>query len=341
MIKQLPSITGLRAISIVFVLFAHVRTNNFGVYDSPGGQIGVNIFFVISGYLITLLLLAEEKNNGEISLKNFYLRRTLRIFPVYYFLLLIYFILQIIGILHFSKISWITSLTYTKYIGGQDLETNHFWSLAIEEQFYLAWPIVFKFFKRIRVPFSFVVIILVTLVRLFSNIEDMHMLTRADALMWGCVFALYNDKLKQFLENAVRANSFVIIFPFIALLVCLLIKRALNIPGANVNFIKAFLGSFGLFTNLAVGFIILVSINFKTIFSALLNTGLMIYIGRLSYSIYLWQEIFFSPRLKPLSDFPLNLLYILIVANLSYFFVEKPFLRLKTKFVGKRVLASS
>ena len=82
--KQIPSLNGLRAISIAIVIIFHAGFRNLGYANFPGGQLGVNIFFIISGFLITLLLIEEEKVSKKISLKKFYLRRIFRIFPAYY-----------------------------------------------------------------------------------------------------------------------------------------------------------------------------------------------------------------------------------------------------------------
>ena len=104
--KKLPSLNGLRAISIFLVLFDHLQIKYYIFsetlpkyflpirYFLEDGHLGVNVFFVISGFLITTLLLKEEQKNKTVSLKKFYIRRTLRIFPAYYTLLLVYFILQ-------------------------------------------------------------------------------------------------------------------------------------------------------------------------------------------------------------------------------------------------------
>src|SRR6476659_7374830 len=123
-IKKLPSLNGLRAISILLVIASHYVMYYFNVNHVPLddtlvsfnlGHLGVNVFFVISGFLITSLLLREEEVAGNISLKNFYARRTIRIFPAYYFVLIVYGVLQLLHIISISKTSWITAITYTKY----------------------------------------------------------------------------------------------------------------------------------------------------------------------------------------------------------------------------------
>ncbi|HEX8459838.1 MAG TPA: acyltransferase, partial [Segetibacter sp.] len=253
--EYIPSLNGLRAISIFFVLFAHVLLKNFNFSENPGGQIGVNIFFVISGYLITLLLLREEENNGFISLKNFFIRRTIRIFPIYYILLLVYLILEIAGILRFSTNSWIASITYTKYFLHEkngDWESGHLWSLSIEEHFYLIWPLVFKILKNYRIHFAFLVIIVVTTIRLTTDISVMHIVTRADALLWGCVFAIFNNQIVDFFKSR---NRLVALVPFLTLLSVLAFKRVFTLMKVDhfENYVTAFLGSYGLVTNICIG----------------------------------------------------------------------------------------
>jgi len=101
--------------------------------------------------LITSLMIYEEDLYKTISIKNFYIRRILRIFPAYYFLLLVYLLLQFIGAIYISKTSWLTAFTYTKYFNWcLDWDTSHAWSLSVEEHFYLIWPLLFKFGKKYR-----------------------------------------------------------------------------------------------------------------------------------------------------------------------------------------------
>ncbi len=333
--EKIPSLNGLRAISIIFVLFGHVLINNFKHLDAPGAQIGVNIFFVISGFLITLLLIKEENKFGFISLKNFYVRRVIRIFPVYYFILLVYFILQLSNVFHLTTFSWITSLTYTKYFHYPvDMESEHFWSLSVEEHFYLIWPCIFYFFRNYRIHFAVTIIIIVPFVRLFTDVPVMHLFTRADSLMWGCLFAIYYNKILSYLQSNAKK---LLVTPFLLLIACLVTKRIVTLFFPDFKFLEhltiAFAGSFGTITNICIGLIIIISINYKeNIWFSFLNNRIMNYLGVLSYSIYIWQEMFFSESLGIFSKFPYNICYIFIAAALSYNLIELPFLKLKDKF---------
>src|SRR5580692_6717505 len=133
---KLPSLYGLRACSIAFVILYHFFRFTYPIDDDIllripflSGRFGVNVFFVISGFLITYLLMKEEDKTGTVSLKDFYIRRVLRIFPAYYFLLLVYFILQELGYIHISHEAWLTALTYTKYLNYlHEYYTSHAWS---------------------------------------------------------------------------------------------------------------------------------------------------------------------------------------------------------------------
>jgi peptidoglycan/LPS O-acetylase OafA/YrhL len=144
--QRLPSLDGLRAVSIALVIGSHA----LGMFELPSwlqpfafivnGNLGVRIFFCISGFLITYLLLQERKRTGSIDLKAFYIRRALRIFPANYLFIAV---LATISFADWTKIptcNLLTALTYTKNYGCDGPLEGHLWSLGVEEQFYLLWP---------------------------------------------------------------------------------------------------------------------------------------------------------------------------------------------------------
>jgi peptidoglycan/LPS O-acetylase OafA/YrhL len=155
--KRIPSLDGLRAISIIFVIFAHTAGGMnlpewVGRLELSLGPFGVRIFFAISGFLITSLLLYEKNKRGEISLSAFYKRRALRILPVYYFYILTVLVLdRFVGPTSIAPSSFFGAATFTTRLWGDwrhndfpssDWPLFHTWSLSVEEQFYLLWPIV-------------------------------------------------------------------------------------------------------------------------------------------------------------------------------------------------------
>ena len=145
--ERLHSLDGLRAISILLVLVGHVA----GTVNSPGfllplhnlGNFGVKIFFVISGFLITLLLLAEISRYGRIDMRGFYLRRCFRIFPAFYFFIGFVVLANAGGFLDLHANDVLHAATFTmNYHHDRAWALNHSWSLAVEEQFYLLWPLL-------------------------------------------------------------------------------------------------------------------------------------------------------------------------------------------------------
>src|SRR4051812_4266975 len=147
--NRLPSLDGLRALSILAVLFGHVAGTRGAYQPLPFmgslAILGVRVLFVLSGFLITFLLLKEQARTGAISLRAFYFRRMLRIFPVFYAFLLGVALLKTGGILH---VPWVDLVTAGSFLGDfrtADWNVSHFWSLSTEEQFYFFWPALLVF----------------------------------------------------------------------------------------------------------------------------------------------------------------------------------------------------
>jgi peptidoglycan/LPS O-acetylase OafA/YrhL len=347
-----PGLYGLRAISILLVLFFHFDFGFPSVPDSlqwakpffdllHDGQMGVNIFFVISGFLITSLMLQEEAAYGKVSLKDFYLRRTLRIFPAYYFLLLLYAVLQYNGIIHLEPYPWITAITYTKYLNWYyEWYTPHAWSLSMEEQFYLVWPVIFTYAPRFRTITMVVLLFIPPFVKAYDfkqDIELFNILTifeRIDAIAVGCLVALYKDKIIR-----VLSRDWTLTF-WTALII--LMMNTFKVTPTTPYLIKVYivmLGStFGLVANVAIAAIVLYSVfGPRSLWFRFLNTRPMIYLGLLSYSIYLWQQFFAVNSDYWFTNRPWEFLGILVTALFSYYVVEKPFLKLKARFSHLRI----
>jgi peptidoglycan/LPS O-acetylase OafA/YrhL len=342
---KLPSLNGLRAISILTVVLFHlIHFNTATVQETLfripifNGRLGVNMFFVISGFLITYLLLKEENKFGVISLKDFYVRRTLRIFPAYYFLLSVYWLLQRSRLIYISPQEWLTSLTYTKYLTMNEYYTSHTWSLAVEETFYLFWPMAFMLGDKIRKRVAFFLILIVPIVRVFASrstapwLSEQSLFTRIDAIAMGCFFALYKDSILTWLGtrwNKAFYSSIIIIFalPWLSILA----------ERTNFNLIfVAFGGLTGTIANLSIAFILMYSaFRPEGNWYKLLNTKLFDYIGALSYSIYLWQQLFVCPRAWWFTHLPQNIVYIFIASLFSYNIIERPFLKLKARFTKR------
>jgi peptidoglycan/LPS O-acetylase OafA/YrhL len=348
--QQYPSLNGLRAVSILLILIHHLSYQN-GILEDvlkitwlqpislllQDGQFGVNVFFVISGFLITYVMSQEEQINGKMGVKNFYFRRMLRIFPAYYFLLFVYFILQLFQVIHLENESWITALTYTKSFNWQlDWYTSHAWSLSIEEQFYIFWPLVFIIGPTFRKYIGFFLLGTVPLLRVYlyfhpsDYLDDLTIFLRVDALATGCMIALYKEELIRFFTPYWKIGfyfSLCIVF-FIRFFDFPIIKEKIDISFLTIPF--GF--NRGTFANLAIGFILLYSVfGPKKSWFRFLNSRVINLIGILSYSLYLWQQIFIMESTNWIQQFPQNLVFIFGMTLFSYYLIEKPFLKIKAR----------
>jgi peptidoglycan/LPS O-acetylase OafA/YrhL len=340
---RFPSLNGWRAISIMLVLGNHTPVipgfpaeHRYLFTTWIDGNLGVRFFFSISGFLITWLMLAEESEEKKVSLKNFYIRRTLRIWPVYFAYVAVFLIFQICGHSYQSAEAWRGVFTFTRnfhdQIAGSDGDwvTAHLWSLSIEEQFYLFWPIIFCFFgRRERIGFLFAAILFsigfrtVELLGLYDRhhthflFQEYSTFNYLDCLGWGCLGAFALASWKARLEELATKYS-PIIFPvcFSMVLVPYLVRMGTGIQA--VGFIGLLLHSV-----LSPGWV----------FYRVLNTRWMDRIGVLSYSIYIWQQFVWA--LWP--PFLGRVWFLWIpaafgVAWMSYEFLEKPFFALRSRF---------
>ena len=153
---RIPSLDGCRAISILLVVVSHLcETPAFHAFDPYArlmfhfGPFGVEVFFVISGFIITTLLLNEEHSHGFVSIKGFYIRRAFRIWPAAYAYLLVVAVLAWNHVISVAPHHFFYAGTFLmNHVQEMNWFTAHFWSLAIEEQFYVLWPIVFLLTAR-------------------------------------------------------------------------------------------------------------------------------------------------------------------------------------------------
>lgn len=343
-----PSLNGLRAISILLVIIHHLAiiSKIFAEYLeikwlSPfihflqDGQLGVNVFFVISGFLITSLMLQEEAATKSISLKKFYIRRILRIFPAYYFLLFVYYFLCQVKYIEVNPASWLTSMIYIKYLNW-DLEwiTAHLWSLSLEENFYLLWPFVFMAGEKVRKNIALSIVLIVPLIRMaihfypVSWMDDLSPFTRIDGIVTGCICALFKDVLiEKMSPHWTKLFYFSIVY--------ILALEYFSISGNNsIEFISVPFGlTFGTTANLLIAVILMYSVfGPQGRWFKFLNLKPVSFVGQLSYSLYLWQQIFISWIGFRATTFPQNLLFLLLAALTSYYLIEKPFIKLKTRY---------
>ncbi len=349
--NRIKSIDGLRAISILMVIIGHAGATispNFhqNYFLSTMGYMGVLFFFVISGYLITKLMLIEQGKKGQISIKKFYARRIIRIFPIFYV-----YILTVVLLKTFSFPDMYTSQATLLFAGFYiwnykhflvsplSTETNgnwyfgHLWSLSMEEQFYIFWPLLFRFTRaNILKKIIITLVIAMPFIRVITYFLDvnsrgqitMMLHTAGDTILIGCLGALYenNERVKSILEKIFK-KPILIFLGFFYLLILH--------PYLDDTIRGAYSLTIGLtLRNIVIMVLIFWSIQVDSWFSRFLNTKVMVQIGVISYSIYIWQQLFlsnisFSGQFK----FPWNILILTAVAFASYYLLEKPIMNLK------------
>jgi peptidoglycan/LPS O-acetylase OafA/YrhL len=333
---RLSSLDGLRALSIVLVLLGHLSGTrgfvhlNLGIGDYA--HLGVTVFFVISGFLITRLMMVEFNKTGRVSLSLFYARRTLRLFPALYAFIACVCLLWWAGFVHLHPRDVWHAVTYTvNYLPDRSWQIGHLWSLSVEEQFYLIWPLTFVLMGSRRAGWIAAGVILFGPVAragawLFlrgTPYRDLEMFPMvADSLAMGCLLA----KTRDWLEG--RSWYLRLFHPAYSLAILVLVLLMNRYAGYTV------VGVFGV-SVINVGLAILIH---RSVYCSndgvgrFLNWKPIAFVGVLSYSIYLWQQLFLNRASNAwINEFPQNLLFALASAMASYFLLEKPLLTLRRR----------
>jgi peptidoglycan/LPS O-acetylase OafA/YrhL len=332
----------LRAISIVLVIVAHSSIHFRQWIKLPLGtyllfaHLGVSVFFVISGFLITGLLLKEREKSGTISLSRFYLRRSFRIFPPFYFYLAVMAGLVLAGVLSGPLQGFFSAAIYgSDYYfgpGSGSAALQHTWSLSVEEQFYLLWPAVLLWLGKRRATWAALLLILASpFIRLVTYfllapqhraMVDRMFHSSIDTIMFGCLLALVWDtgrfrRLLPWLSSGwCMAASLLFLLVMDPLLESQFYGRYSLLVGMTLE---------GAFISL---FILAVVSRPATLAGRFLNTAPLRHIGVISYSLYLWQSVFTTGSTR---WFPLNLVAALGCAEFSYWAIERPSLRLRDR----------
>jgi peptidoglycan/LPS O-acetylase OafA/YrhL len=342
-----PELDGIRGLSVLAVMAWHVA-----IPFVRAGNIGVDVFFVLSGFLITTLLLQEWEKSGTIGLKNFYIRRALRLFPVLFVVMLLYGIYAAF----FEKPD--EALRSYKYIAATLLYVanwvqvifglhhpvlGHTWSLAVEEQFYILYPLLLLGFLRTKLNQRWLLVIFaVVIVGVFLNrfwiwqgeisYDRAHMSldTRADALLIGCFVSVL--VVNRLIPTTFWALVAIRILSFAStVLLCSLIVGGVS----DEVYYKYGVASL---TPICVGFVIIDLMGKPLRLTQwFLQNAALVWVGRLSYGLYLWHiPVFFMigthNTWSGIQVQGLRFLSVFLVAAASFYLIEQPFLRLKSRF---------
>src|SRR5260370_6531093 len=300
--RRLSGLDGLRAISILLVVFCHTFDGwSFASY----GAFGVAIFFVISGFLITWLLCVEEAKHESISLGTFYIRRALRILPPAYMFLVVAQILGWYKLADVQRSDVLSSALFFRNLVEGGEHTGHFWSLAIEEQFYLLWPIIFLLLRNhikrlILLTALFVVWPAWYYFRVhYGSANPMSFDIRCVFLLAGCALALarHDRRLARWFSSIYLQGP---ITPLLAIATICFVSSPWFPIGALVGASDA----------AAVAVVINYAVEHK---GGFLDSRPLVWLGNLSFSLYLWHQVFcWHSKLGWIGRFPQNVIATLL-----------------------------
>lgn len=344
-LKKIPSLDGLRAVAVLLVIFHHLHVPFF-----PEGR-GVLTFFVLSGFLITWMLLQESERTGNVSIRNFYIRRVLRIFPAFYFFL----ILSIAA--RWLTVAWPNRSLIYDYLSAFFYAINyrlamtphivhtaqHTWALSVEEQFYLLWPCVFVAFHDKLRRLTYVLAAAIVLINIYRLVLyfGFHARekwltysfdTRADHIFIGCLLAvLLKRGVGTWLWNWITARTWYSLVPLL-----------LTIASIAISFHR------GLAYRVCVGFVLDPLLTAILLVQAIslghsrlwgwLNWKATVYLGKISYGMFLYHMlanrlviVLFGTHSLWLR-LPAVIAVSVLFGTCSYYLIENRFLRWKTKF---------
>jgi peptidoglycan/LPS O-acetylase OafA/YrhL len=357
---HVPALDGIRGIAVLQVFVAHfhwiVSTDPFFNAVTPWhwlnktlepGFLGVDIFFVLSGFLITSLLLKDWQRNRFGMFRRFYMRRALRLLPALYAILIASFFVA-----RWEKfpmdIQWRTTWHALLYLNNWNVVWNpnaaqndlgHLWSLGIEEQFYIIWPAILIGLVALKIPNKVImglVAITIAVVAWHRNelwnqgVSWLNLYirtdTRVDSLLVGALFAL--------IYRHVRINR--------TILNCAASIAFLGIVYIKYNHGGSFIYEGG-FTIIAIlaGVVILAAVENAWVGNVVLTWKPLVVLGKVSYGLYLWHMLVFQIMGRHFTWGPksirimIGIIVVSAITAASWFFIEKPFLRLKDRRYGR------
>ncbi len=360
-----PNLDGLRFICFFLVFMVHsfvtedanILGNFFyrfiKLFLFKGGALGVNMFFVLSGFLITYLLISEKNFTGRVNIKNFYVRRILRIWPLYFFCVFFGFVIFPIFKTMFGEIPnepaqpfyyflFVSNFDLMRTGGADSSMLNILWSVSIEEQFYLFWPLIVLF-----TPKRFLGLVIIGII-LFSNLFriynynvseiEIHTFSAANDLGIGCLAAFLSFKKKDGIINFLKKSKIFYITAHLVFIIFFLLYHQVNLQ--SFDFIKRvlFSSSFALVIYLQC---------FSTVkIFALSKSKLMSKLGEYTYGLYCLHMIAILVVIKLANKFypsynifflflvifPLSFILSMSFAKISFKYFESYFLKLKDKF---------
>ena len=350
-LEKIETLDGLRGFAALLVLWAHfpILHGSIGSFSkllstyTYAGYIGVDIFFALSGFLITRILLTE-KQEGHLSFKRFYLKRSLRIFPIYYLSILFVGI-----IISWQHLGWVAAYT-SNYFFSFNHDPNpmrHTWSLCVEEHFYLFWPFIISFCNQgaskriisIIIPVGVIIVAILTVLFMEEQIgkDMMYRVThfRILTLALGSSIAFYEPTVKLLPRRYLRYLLITLIAILVFMRTYYHIDILENLPSHIIELIV-----FSLFSALLVILIIRLNYTIKSFWTYMFTNPIITYCGKISYGIYLYHFpiLFFLGLTEDQQTGNTTVVMWLtalalcfIIPMLSYAAIEQPLLKMKDK----------
>jgi peptidoglycan/LPS O-acetylase OafA/YrhL len=325
---RIPSLDGLRGISLLLVLYVHLAgckgayPYNAVLVTGDIGYLAVRDFFVISGFIITTLLLQEQDRTGRVSFKEFYIRRVYRIFPVFYTFIIGGAVLTWLGVLATPLSDFVKASTCVADLFRMHWNLGHFWSLSVEEKFYFLWPVPLVVCGRRRAwYYCLAVMVLAPVLHVVSfrlhNNELAKVFLSLNGISTGCFLALIRPALQRntLHMRALKSRWFVLV---------IIAMFLLNRWSGHLSYVCYAL------TSICLALLVDRVTQFPNGLASILNWKPVVFLGGTSYSIYVWQQIFLNrAEHQVFNTFPLNIVLALLCGFVTHFLVERPFMRLR------------
>lgn len=352
------SFDALRFLSFLIVFTSHlpfdIFSNSNFIFLKDIGHVGVYFFFTLSGFLITYILLNEKKNAQQISLKNFFIRRILRIWPLFYLMILFAYlsphIITFLGITYsnegYQPNYFLTCLFLENY---HTIYSNQFpnvmplpvfWSLCVEEHFYIIWGLILYYTSIKKVPFLILLFLILPVISRYffiqNELKTIDLSTTIDLFMYGAIPAYLYVNHKEKLIKIIEAKSNYLKASILITTIIVVLSSA-SFEYKNLKFLEP--------TLLGILFCLTLSIFLpsKNIFK-ITDKNIISKLGVFTYSLYLTHILIISFLRKitfkwnlnfdqnELVFFSISLILTIVISYFSYNFIEKPFLQLKKIF---------
>ncbi|MCZ8354340.1 MAG: acyltransferase [Cyclobacteriaceae bacterium] len=350
MVAKIETLDGLRGYAALLVLWAHFPVmGNLSKYShlassyTFAGYIGVDVFFALSGFLITRILIKEKESN-DLSFKRFYLKRCLRIFPIYYLSIIL------VGlVISWNDLIWVATYLSNYYFSFQSAPNamRHTWSLCVEEHFYIFWPLIIYLFTieqarkviLVYIPLFVILGVLLTIIISDAALSD-NLIYRAShlrilTLALGSGLAFFEKDILSLSQKKTWLLVSILTFAFI---VCRFYHKIIYLKDINSSIIKLF--TLSVFSTLLVSIVIKMNSNFLVKLKFIFTNSFIKFIGKISYGIYLYHYPIYFLFGYTIDDYqiessiPQALIVVslcLIVPTISFYLIEKPLLNLKEK----------